>query len=49
MPLLILKSTSGQYAVEDIPKPIDVEICPVCNTSKCREHGIHDIRPIGEE
>jgi hypothetical protein len=26
------------YAPEDIPKPIDVEICPSCNSSHCKCH-----------
>lgn len=49
MALPILKSKPGQYHHDDIPKPIDVEICPVCNTSICHEHGIRDVHPIGEE
>jgi hypothetical protein len=47
-PLPILKSTPGQYAAEDIPRGIDVDICPVCNTSHCKVYH-KPVHPEGEE
>lgn len=39
LPILPPKPNNiGAYDPADYPKPIDVEICPSCNSSRCRCH-----------